>query len=93
MRYVLLVLAIPVALAAYLLTGTLIAGLALPGSIGQLAVVFLPLFVAGLVAVPFIAPFVDYKAKEALANAPGARDRAEDDSEEPPTPPASSDPG
>jgi flagellar biosynthesis protein FliQ len=87
-RYVLLVLAIPAALGAYLLTGTLIAGLATQGSLGQLALVFLPLFVAGLVAVPFIAPFVDHKAKEALANAPGARDRDAEGNERRTPPPS-----
>ena len=80
-RYVLLVLAIPAALGAYLLTGQVLAGMALPASIGSLAVIFLPLFVAGLVAIPFIAPFIDAKAKEALANAPSARERRGDGTE------------
>lgn len=75
-RYVLLLLAIPAALGAYFLTGTVIAGLGLSGPIKELAVIFLPLLVAGLVSIPFIAPFVDYKAKQALANAPGAQARA-----------------
>jgi hypothetical protein len=70
MRYVLLVLAIPAAVIAYLVTGQLLVRLPLAGGIRDLLVIFLPLFVAGLVAVPFIAPFVDAKAKQALADAP-----------------------
>jgi hypothetical protein len=77
MRIVLLVLAIPVALGAYLVTGQVLAGMSLEGPMRELLLVFLPLFVAGLVAIPFIAPFVDMKAKQALADAPGARARAE----------------
>jgi len=70
-RYLLLVVAIPVALGAYLLTGQVIAGLALPAGLHELLVIFLPLLIAGLCAVPFIAPFVDLKAKQALAARPG----------------------
>jgi predicted lipid-binding transport protein (Tim44 family) len=75
-RYVLLVLAIPAALAAYLVTGTVLANLGLAGALGGLVVIFLPLLAAGLVSIPLIAPFIDAKAKQALADAPGARARA-----------------
>jgi hypothetical protein len=71
MRYLLLALAVPVGIGAYLLTAQLIVASGIAGGMGDLLVIFLPLFVAGLAVIPFIAPFVDYKAKQALANAPG----------------------
>jgi hypothetical protein len=70
-RYLLLVLAIPVAIAAYLITAQVLSGLALPSGLGDLLVIFLPLFVAGLCSIPFIAPFFDLKARQALADRPG----------------------
>jgi len=33
-----------------------------------------PLFVAGLCAIPLIIPFIDYKAKQALADRPSTAD-------------------
>ena len=78
-RYVLLVLAIPFAVAAYVLTGQVLTSLGVGGELGGLLIIFLPLFIAGLVAVPFIAPFVDYKAKQALADAPSRRDAGDAD--------------
>lgn len=80
-RYVLLVLAAPAALAAYLVTGTVLTSLGLGGALGGLVVIFLPLLVAGLVSIPLIAPFIDAKAKQALADAPGARARAAADAQ------------
>ena len=67
---VLLVLAIPAALLGYNVAVMLLSGLPLPAGVRDLAVLFLPLLAGGLCAMPFIAPFFDYKAKEALANRP-----------------------
>jgi hypothetical protein len=69
---VLLVLAVPAALLGYNVAVMILSGLPLPAGIRNLAILFLPLFVGGLCALPFIAPFFDYKAKEALANRPPA---------------------
>ena len=71
-RVVLLVLAFPVGLAAYLVTGQLLTAAGLAGALGGLVLIFLPLLVAGLCAVPLLIPFVDYKAKQALADRPSA---------------------
>ena len=70
-RVVLLVLAFPVGLAAYLITGSLLTSAGLAGAAGGLLLVFLPLLVAGLCALPLLIPFVDWKAKQALADRPG----------------------
>jgi hypothetical protein len=69
---VLLVIAVPAAVLGYNLAVAVLTGLQLPAGIRDLALLFLPLFVGGLFALPFIAPFFDYKAKEALANRPSA---------------------
>ena len=73
-RVVLLVLAFPVGLAAYLVTGTLLTNAGIASGLGGLLLVFLPLFVAGLCAIPLIIPFIDYKAKQALAGRPSSAD-------------------
>ncbi|HEY3336546.1 MAG TPA: hypothetical protein VGK16_15035 [Candidatus Limnocylindrales bacterium] len=74
-RILLLVLAVPVGLAAYLLTGSILIQLGFASVAGGLLLVFLPLLVAGLCAVPLLIPFIDFNAKQALANRPPAGDR------------------
>jgi hypothetical protein len=69
-RIALLVLAFPVGLAAYLATGALLTAAGLAGALGGLLLIFLPLFVAGVCAIPLLIPFFDFKAKQALANRP-----------------------
>ncbi len=69
---VLLVLAVPAALIGYNVAVLVLSALPLPAGIGDLALLFLPLLAGGLCAMPFIVPFVDYKAKQALANRPPA---------------------
>jgi hypothetical protein len=64
---VLAVLSLPVGLAAYLVTGMILAGLSLPDGLSGLLTIFLPLFVAGLCMIPFIAPAFDSMAKRDLA--------------------------
>ena len=73
-RVVLLLLAFPVGLAAYLLTGAVLTSAGMTSGLGGLLLVFLPLFVAGVCAIPLIIPFIDYKAKQALADAPPRAD-------------------
>ena len=74
---VMLVLAAPAALIGYTVTAQVLSGMDLPGGVGGILIIFLPLFVGGVCAIPFLAPFVDFKAKQALANAPS---RKSDDS-------------
>ena len=62
---VLLVLALPVGLAGYF-AGAGIVNAIQPGGTGILSI-FVPLFVAGLVMIPFIAPWLDRRAKADLA--------------------------
>jgi len=69
---VLLVLAVPAALIGYNAAVLVLSALPLPAGIRDLALLFLPLLAGGLCALPFIAPFFDHKAKEALANRPSA---------------------
>ena len=58
-RVILLVLAFPVGLAAYLVTGTLLTNAGIAGGLGGLLLVI---------------PFIDYKAKQALADRPSTAD-------------------
>jgi hypothetical protein len=67
---VLLVLAIPAALVGFAVATQLLSSIDLPEGIRGLLLLFLPLLVAGLCALPFLIPFVDYKAKQALADRP-----------------------
>ena len=68
---ILLVLAVPVAVAGYLAGAAVLGALPLPGSIRDFLVSFGPLLVAGLCTVPFLVPFFDRMAKRDLAAAPG----------------------
>ena len=76
---VLAILALPAGLVGYLVAGTVITNAGLQGSVGGLLFVFVPLFIAGLCMIPFIAPILDEMAKRDLAAAPPRDDR--DDSE------------
>jgi uncharacterized membrane protein len=69
-------LSLPAGLGAYLLTGTAIAQFA-PGLAPTVVGLFLPLLAAGLVMIPFIAPWFDRRAKADLA-------RIQADREQPP---------
>ena len=66
----LLVLAVPAAVIGYTVAAALLAELPLPAGIRDIALLFLPLLAGGLCALPFLAPFVDHKAKQALAERP-----------------------
>ena len=67
---ILLLLAIPASLVGYFATAQVLTSMGMTEGIGAILLIFLPLLVAGLCALPFLAPFVDFKAKQALANAP-----------------------
>jgi len=63
----LLVLSLPAGLAGYLIGGWLVAALPLPAGLVGIAQLFIPLFIAGLCMVPFLAPAFDRMAKRDLA--------------------------
>ena len=70
MRYlptILLVLSLPVGILAYSVTVNILSALSLPTDAKGFVVLFVPLFVAGLVMLPFLVPFFDRKAKADLA--------------------------
>lgn len=69
-RVVLLALAIPAAVLGYTLAAQVLSAMPLPEAARGLILGFLPLLAGGLCAVPFLVPFVDYKAKQALAARP-----------------------
>lgn len=64
---ILAVLSLPAAVIGYTVTVAVLSALGLPKGLEELAVIFVPLFVAGLCMVPFIAPLVDRMAKRDLA--------------------------
>ena len=67
---VLLVLAVPVAIAGYWIATQLVLAMSLPEGLRSIALLFLPLLAAGLCALPLIAPAFDHLAKQALDNKP-----------------------
>lgn len=69
-RVLLLALAVPAAVIGYSLAGQVLAALPLPEAARGLILGFLPLLAGGLCALPFLVPFVDAKAKQALAARP-----------------------
>lgn len=62
---ILAVLSLPVGAIAYTVGAAVVTALDLPG--GAFVVLLLPLFLAGLVMLPFLIPFFDRKATQDLA--------------------------
>jgi hypothetical protein len=83
---ILAVLSLPAAVIGYTVTAAILSGLGLPAGIEELALIFVPLFVAGLCMVPFIAPLVDQMAKRDLAAHRAAEAAAEPPPPEPEAP-------
>jgi hypothetical protein len=63
----LLVLSLPAGVAGYLIGGWLVSAIPLPSGLVGIAQLFIPLFIAGLCMVPFVAPAFDRMAKRDLA--------------------------
>jgi hypothetical protein len=63
----LLVLSFPAGALAYALTVQGLQALRLSGDGREILMLFIPLFVAGLVMIPFLIPYIDRKAKADLA--------------------------
>ena len=64
---VLLILSLPAGAIAYVVATRILSSLDLPNGLSDFLVLIAPLFVAGLVMVPFLIPFFDRKAKADLA--------------------------
>jgi hypothetical protein len=64
---VLLILSLPAGAIAYVVATSILSSLDLPNGLSDFLVLIAPLFVAGLVMVPFLIPFFDRKAKADLA--------------------------
>jgi hypothetical protein len=64
---ILLILSFPVGALAYVVAARILGELPVPAWLQGFLVLFAPLFVAGLVMIPFLIPFFDRKAKADLA--------------------------
>ena len=64
---ILMILSFPAGAIAYVVATRILSSLALPDGVGDFLVLIAPLFVAGLVMVPFLIPYFDRKAKADLA--------------------------
>ena len=64
---ILLILSLPVGAVAYVTAARILGDLPLDEGLKSFLVLFAPLFVAGLVMMPFLIPFFDRKAKADLA--------------------------
>jgi hypothetical protein len=76
MPTILLVLSFPAGAIAYVVAARVLAALPLNEGLQGFLVLFAPLFVAGLVMLPFLIPFFDRKAKEDLAALARIREEA-----------------
>ena len=84
---VLLVLSFPAGALAYALAARVLEALPLPEGAQGFLVLFAPLFVAGLVMLPFLVPFFDRKAKADLAAHLRQQEAASKGGNEPSDPP------
>ncbi len=69
MRYMpeaLAVLSLPAGAVGYIVTAQVLGRLSLGDGVGDVLMLFVPLFVAGLVMLPFLIPYFDRKAKQDL---------------------------
>lgn len=64
---ILLAMSLPVGAVAYYITGQVLLALLPRDASREFIVLIVPLFVAGLVMMPFLIPFFDRKAKQDLA--------------------------
>ena len=67
MPTILLALSLPAGAVGYAIAARVLAALPLPADLEGFVVLFGPLFIAGLVMLPFLVPFFDRKAKQDLA--------------------------
>jgi hypothetical protein len=84
MPTILLILSLPVGAVAYLVTAQILQSLQLPEDVRPFLVLFVPLFVAGLIMIPFLIPFFDRKAKADLAELARLRESEAEGATKPP---------
>jgi hypothetical protein len=63
---ILAILSLPAAAIGYVVSRALLSSLPLPSGLADLVLAFVPLLIAGLCMVPFIAPLLDRQAKRDL---------------------------
>lgn len=63
---ILAILSLPAAAIGYFVSRALLSSLPLPSGLADLVLAFVPLLIAGLCMVPFIAPLLDRQAKRDL---------------------------
>jgi len=80
---ILLILSFPAGAIAYVVAAQVLAGLPLDKGIRDFLVLLAPLFVAGLVMLPFLIPFFDRKAKADLAEYRRAMESTNEDASGP----------
>ena len=83
MPTVLLILSLPAGAIAYVVATRILSSLDLPNGLQEFLILIAPLFVAGLVMVPFLIPFFDRKAKADLAEHRRAMSSATEDGDAP----------
>src|SRR5205809_785601 len=83
---ILLILSFPAGIVGYTVAVNVLETIGLPADTRSFVILFVPLFFAGLVMVPFLIPYIDRKAKADLAayratqaNPATERDRPDDD--------------
>ena len=81
---ILLILSFPVGIVGYTLASNVLAAISLPPDARSFVILFVPLFVAGLVMMPFLIPFFDRKAKADLAAYRATQPTTTDDGAPPP---------
>ena len=83
---ILLILSFPAGAIAYVLAARILASLPLDPGLRDFLVLLAPLFVAGLVILPFLIPFFDRKAKADLAEHRRAMESTDDQTDGPTEP-------
>jgi hypothetical protein len=81
---ILLVLSFPAGALGYALGVRVMSAIPLPEDTKSFLVLFVPLFIAGLVMMPFLVPFFDRMAKKALAEHARSQESDANDREDPP---------
>lgn len=80
---VLLILSFPAGAIAYVVAARVLAAVPLPDGLQDFLILLAPLFVAGLVMLPFLVPFFDRKAKADLAEHRRAMESTDDHADGP----------
>ena len=80
------ILSLPAAAIGFALSTAILRALSLPPGLGDLVILFVPIRVAGLCMVPFVAPALDQMAKRDLAAHRAAQAAAEANPPDPDTP-------